>query len=53
MRQLLRVTKDMPTGHNSVIYKDSFPQVDAASIMILRHAGALIFGNYPYFLIRV
>lgn len=35
---------DMPTQHNSPIYKGSFPQVDAASVMILRHAGALIFG---------
>lgn len=35
----------MPTEHNSTIYKGSFPQVDAASIMMLRHAGALIFGK--------
>ncbi|KAF9889715.1 hypothetical protein FE257_007021 [Aspergillus nanangensis] len=38
-------TKDMPTQHNSPIYKDSHPGVDAASIMILRAAGALIFGK--------
>ncbi|CAH0017807.1 unnamed protein product [Clonostachys rhizophaga] len=38
-------TKDMPTEHNSEIYKGSFPQVDSASIMILRDAGALIFGR--------
>lgn len=36
----------MPTGHNSPIYKDSFPEVDAASIVTLRHAGALIFGEH-------
>ncbi|KAM5349593.1 hypothetical protein ACJ41O_006098 [Fusarium nematophilum] len=38
-------TKDMPTEHNSTIYKGSFPQVDASSVMILRHAGALIFAT--------
>ena len=36
---------DMPTAHNSPIYKDSFPKVDAASVTLLRHAGALIFGK--------
>lgn len=36
---------DMPTAHNSVIYKSSFPKVDAASIQTLRDAGALIFGQ--------
>lgn len=35
----------MPTEHNSPIYKDSFPKVDAASVSLLRHAGALIFGK--------
>lgn len=34
----------MPTQHNSPIYQNSTPQVDAASVMILRQAGALIFG---------
>ncbi|KAI0474143.1 amidase [Xylariaceae sp. FL0804] len=38
-------TKDMPTQHNSPLYKDDAPQVDAASIIILRHAGALILGK--------
>jgi amidase len=37
----------MPTQHNSSIYKGSFPQIDASSIAILRHAGALIFGTGP------
>lgn len=38
---------DMPTQHNSPLYKGSFPQVDAASVRILRQAGALIFGKSP------
>ncbi|KAL4904096.1 hypothetical protein BDW74DRAFT_185765 [Aspergillus multicolor] len=38
-------TKDMPTEHNSPLYKDSLVPVDAASIAILRAAGALIFGK--------
>ncbi|KAH7022225.1 amidase signature domain-containing protein [Ilyonectria destructans] len=38
-------TKDMPTQHNSPLYQGSFPEVDAASVRILRHAGALILGN--------
>ncbi|CBF87407.1 amidase [Aspergillus nidulans FGSC A4] len=38
-------TKDMPTEHNSPLYKDSNVPVDAASIAILRAAGALIFGK--------
>ncbi|KAF5591190.1 amidase [Fusarium pseudoanthophilum] len=38
-------TKDMPTQFNSPIYKDDAPQVDAASIIILRKAGALILGK--------
>ncbi|KAK5996858.1 Glutamyl-tRNA(Gln) amidotransferase subunit A-like protein [Cladobotryum mycophilum] len=35
-------TKDMPTQHNSPIYKNDFPKLDAASIIILRHAGVLL-----------
>lgn len=35
----------MPTQHNSPLYQGSFPKVDAASVRILRHAGALILGN--------
>lgn len=35
----------MPTQHGSEIYKDDAPQVDAASIRILRHAGALLLGK--------
>ncbi|RDW84118.1 amidase [Aspergillus mulundensis] len=38
-------TKDMPTEHNSPLYKDSHVPVDAASIAILRAAGALILGK--------
>ncbi|KAH7260571.1 amidase signature domain-containing protein [Fusarium solani] len=38
-------TKDMPTQHNSSLYEGSFPEVDAASVRTLRHAGALIFGK--------
>ncbi|KAH7171329.1 amidase signature domain-containing protein [Dactylonectria macrodidyma] len=38
-------TKDMPTQHNSPLYEGSFPKIDAASVKILRHAGALIFGK--------
>ncbi|KAJ7026272.1 amidase signature domain-containing protein [Mycena alexandri] len=37
-------TKDMPTQHNSPIYANDAPVVDAALIMMLRTAGALIFG---------
>ncbi|KAI6989507.1 amidase signature enzyme [Hortaea werneckii] len=35
----------MPTQHNSSIYADSQPEVDAASVMMLRQAGALILGK--------
>ncbi|KAL4954533.1 amidase signature domain-containing protein [Aspergillus filifer] len=38
-------TKDMPTEHNSPLYKDSLVRVDAASIAILRAAGAVILGK--------
>ncbi|GIZ43979.1 hypothetical protein CKM354_000718800 [Cercospora kikuchii] len=38
-------TKDMPTQHNSAIYKDSMPEIDAGSVTMLRQAGALIFGK--------
>ena len=43
----LDIPVDMPTQHNSPIFKDDFPKLDAASIRILRHAGALIFGECP------
>lgn len=36
---------DMPTQFNSPIYEGDAPQVDAASIIILRQAGALILGK--------
>ncbi|KAF2998040.1 hypothetical protein E8E14_004227 [Neopestalotiopsis sp. 37M] len=38
-------TKDMPTQYNSSIYEGDAPKVDAASIITLRHAGALILGK--------
>ncbi|KAM0269059.1 hypothetical protein ACHAQH_009837 [Verticillium albo-atrum] len=38
-------TKDMPTQFNSSIYAQDAPKVDGASVIILRHAGALIFGK--------
>ncbi|KAH7362679.1 glutamyl-tRNA amidotransferase subunit A [Plectosphaerella cucumerina] len=38
-------TKDLPTQFNSPIYAGDAPQVDAGSILILRKAGALIFGK--------
>lgn len=39
------MTADMPTQHNSPLYKGSFPTVDAGCIKTLRAAGALIFGK--------
>ena len=39
------MTADMPTQHNSPLYKESFPTVDAGCIKTLRAAGALIFGK--------
>jgi len=41
----LTVAPDMPTQFNSSIYTGDAPEVDAGSIMILRKAGALIFGK--------
>ncbi|KAH8896848.1 amidase [Thozetella sp. PMI_491] len=38
-------TKGMPTQYNSAIYKGDAPEVDAASIAVLRNAGALILGK--------
>ncbi|KAI5365850.1 putative amidase signature domain-containing protein [Septoria linicola] len=38
-------TKGMPTQHNSAIYADSKPEIDAGSVAMLRQAGALIFGK--------
>ena len=35
----------MPTQHNSTIYAGDQPEVDAASIIMLRQAGALIMGK--------
>ncbi|KAJ6101778.1 hypothetical protein N7486_004205 [Penicillium sp. IBT 16267x] len=39
------LTKDMPTGYNSAIYKDVLATVDAGPIIALRAAGAMIFGK--------
>jgi hypothetical protein len=39
---------DMPTQFNSPLYDGHFPKTDAASVQILRHAGALIFGIDPF-----
>ncbi|RFU24667.1 hypothetical protein B7463_g11666, partial [Scytalidium lignicola] len=40
------LTMDMPTGYNSLIYKNQPPVlVDAAPVITLRAAGALIFGK--------
>lgn len=36
----------MPTQFNSPLYDGHFPETDAASVRILRHAGALIFGTF-------
>ncbi|KAJ7453946.1 amidase signature domain-containing protein [Mycena galericulata] len=38
-------TRDMPTQYNSQLYENDAPAVDAAFIMLLRSAGALIFGK--------
>ncbi|KAG7449204.1 amidase signature enzyme [Guyanagaster necrorhizus] len=38
-------TKGMPTQHNSLIYENDAPVVDAGPVAILRNAGALIFGK--------
>ena len=39
------MTADMPTQHNSPLYKGSFTSVDAGCVKTLRAAGALIFGK--------
>ncbi|CAG7558256.1 unnamed protein product [Fusarium equiseti] len=39
------LTKDMPTEYGSKIYKNDHPEIDAGSVMVLRHAGCLIFGK--------
>ena len=36
---------DMPTQFNSSIYENNAPRVDAASIIVLRQAGALLLGK--------
>ncbi|WP_293897701.1 amidase [Phenylobacterium sp.] len=39
------LTHDMPTRHNSPLYRDSFPRLDAACVSVLRSAGAVVFGK--------
>ncbi|KAG8672529.1 hypothetical protein FPOAC2_05924 [Fusarium poae] len=39
------LTKDMPTEYGSSIYTNDHPRIDAGSVMVLRHAGCLIFGK--------
>ncbi|PSN69367.1 Asp-tRNA Asn/Glu-tRNA Gln amidotransferas-like protein subunit A [Corynespora cassiicola Philippines] len=39
------LTKDMPTQHNSPIYENDAPKIDAGCIATLRGNGALIFGK--------
>ncbi|KAI1432861.1 amidase [Xylaria sp. CBS 124048] len=38
-------TKDMPTTHNSPIYRGDAPELDAGTVIILRQAGALLLGK--------
>ena len=39
------LTEDMPTEHNSPLFKGSFPHLDASCVKTLRAAGALILGK--------
>lgn len=38
-------TRDMPTSFNSPHFQDHFPKIDAASVALLRNAGAVIMGK--------
>ncbi|MDR3511525.1 MAG: amidase [Caulobacteraceae bacterium] len=38
-------TEDMPTRHNSPLYRTARPTIDAACVSLLRSAGAVIFGK--------
>lgn len=38
-------TAGMPTGYNSAIYRDYVPQVDAACVAMVRHAGGIVLGK--------
>ncbi|KAH7324922.1 amidase signature domain-containing protein [Stachybotrys elegans] len=38
-------TKDMPTQHNSPIYRDDHPAIDSNAVAVLREAGALLLGK--------
>jgi Asp-tRNA(Asn)/Glu-tRNA(Gln) amidotransferase A subunit family amidase len=39
------LTRDMPTGYNTTLPRDTRPREDAACVAVLRAAGALIFGK--------
>lgn len=39
------LTADMPTRHNSPLYENSVPAIDAACVKSLRAAGAVVFGK--------
>lgn len=38
-------TRDMPTSFNSPHFPDHFPNIDAASVAVLRQAGAIVMGK--------
>src|SRR5690606_5994 len=38
-------TRDMPTSFNSPHFQNHFPKIDAASVAVLRQAGAIILGK--------
>jgi Asp-tRNA(Asn)/Glu-tRNA(Gln) amidotransferase A subunit family amidase len=44
-RSLPPTSIDMPTEHNSAIYKDNQPSTDAGAVAICRTLGALIYGK--------
>ncbi|KAG7419356.1 Glutamyl-tRNA(Gln) amidotransferase subunit A [Fusarium oxysporum f. sp. rapae] len=44
-KRVMQEARHMPTQFNSPLYDGHFPETDAASVRILRHAGALIFGK--------
>ena len=39
------LTRDMPTRYGSALYRDFAPTIDAASVAVLRAAGALLLGK--------
>lgn len=42
---MINIAEGMPTQHNPPIYAGDQPEVDAASVIMLREAGALIMGK--------